>query len=208
MSALDTIKEIRRMTVRPGLSKETIELLETKIELLTEQVIALETNKTTRRNRRPAQKVNKEIIIAIITALITAVTTIITTWITQIAPRDKEIKQVEQEKHELKLPPRTTQDDPGAPPFFQVLGVRHKDGSIGKYFGFDAADLDKILGPQGWKDDKTILVSPTENGPFRPAKVWKSSNGTAGTAHGRYDKGEKEGDWHTGQKIYVQPEKR
>ncbi|MGH7827302.1 MAG: hypothetical protein ACREQ7_19255 [Candidatus Binatia bacterium] len=46
MSAIDTAKEIARITVTSGLSKEIIELLEKKISLLTEQVTTLESENT------------------------------------------------------------------------------------------------------------------------------------------------------------------
>ena len=42
MSAIDTAKEIARITVTSGLSKDIIELLEKKVSLLTEQVTTLE----------------------------------------------------------------------------------------------------------------------------------------------------------------------
>lgn len=43
MGALDTVKEIGRITITSGLSKEIIELLEKKTVLLAEQVATLET---------------------------------------------------------------------------------------------------------------------------------------------------------------------
>lgn len=90
---------------------------------------------------------------------------------------------------------------------FEVLGVRHKDKTVGKYFGFKAEDLDAILGREGW-DDTLISVSKKANGPFRQARVWRSSNGTAGTAHGRYETGWHQGDWTKGDVVYVQPDSR
>jgi septal ring factor EnvC (AmiA/AmiB activator) len=46
MSAIDTAKEIARITVTSGLSKEIIDLLEKKISLLTEQIATLESENT------------------------------------------------------------------------------------------------------------------------------------------------------------------
>src|ERR1051325_10209187 len=146
----------------------------------------------------------KEIIIALLTALITAATTITTTWMTQVAPRNEAIAQLQQDVQNLKRPPQTAQSDPNAPPFFQILSVRHKNGSKGKYFDFDAADLDAILGRKDW-DDTLISVSPNANGAFRQARVWRSSNGGPGTAHGRYEADPKDDDWRSGDLVYVRP---
>lgn len=46
MSAIDTAKEIARIAVTSGLSKDIIELLEKKISLLTEQITMLEREKS------------------------------------------------------------------------------------------------------------------------------------------------------------------
>ncbi len=46
MSAIDTAKEIVRITSTAGLSKDVIDLLEKKVSLLTEQVTTLEREKT------------------------------------------------------------------------------------------------------------------------------------------------------------------
>lgn len=111
----------------------------------------------------------------------------------------------------LPKPSPTPTSAPTTPPqkkqSFKVQGVRHKDKTVGKYFGFKATDLDAILGSEDWHDT-LIDVSLKASGPFRRARVWRSSNGTASTAHGRYDEGCKEGDWHSGDIIYVQPESK
>jgi hypothetical protein len=51
MSAIETAKEIARITVTSGLSKEIIDLLEKKGALLTDQVTTLETEKTDLKNK-------------------------------------------------------------------------------------------------------------------------------------------------------------
>lgn len=145
----------------------------------------------------------KEILIAVITALITAATAIITTWMTQVAPRNDAIAQLQKNVLSLKRPAQVSRGDPGAPAFFQVLSVQHKNGSKGQYFDFDAADLDAILGRKDW-NDILISVSPNVNGDFRPARVWRSANGGPGSAHGRYETQSKDGDWRSGDLVYVQ----
>lgn len=102
-------------------------------------------------------------------------------------------------------PPNSTPTTPSSKKeSFQVLGVGHKDRTEGKYFGFDSQDLDAVVGRKDW-DGALINVSRNPTGPFRQAIVWRSSNGTAGTAHGRYDKGWKPNDWKQGDLVYVQP---
>jgi predicted nuclease with TOPRIM domain len=59
MSAIDTAKEIARITVTSGLSKEIIELLEKKISLLTEQITTLESENTNLRKK--AQNLEKQL---------------------------------------------------------------------------------------------------------------------------------------------------
>jgi hypothetical protein len=97
---------------------------------------------------------------------------------------------------------------PTAPPqkkqSFEVLGVGHQDKTLGKYFGFKAKDLDDVLGRKDW-NDKVIYVSPTADGDFKKAIVWRYSNGTAGDAHGRYESGYNQGDWKEKDFVYVQP---
>jgi predicted RNase H-like nuclease (RuvC/YqgF family) len=46
MSAIDTVKEIARITSTTGLGKDVIDLLEKKVSLLTEQIATLETENT------------------------------------------------------------------------------------------------------------------------------------------------------------------
>ena len=89
----------------------------------------------------------------------------------------------------------------------RVLGTQHKAHPDGRYFDFDAVDLDAILKRTDW-DNQEFFISKSREGTYRSAVMWRRSNGGPGTAHGRYLHEGKAGDWKAGDSIFVDPRPR
>jgi hypothetical protein len=89
----------------------------------------------------------------------------------------------------------------------RVLGIQHKYHPDGRYFDFEAAELDALLKRADW-DSQIFFISRSRDGTYRPAVMWRRSNGGPGTAHGRYLPEGKAGDWKGGESIFVDPRSR
>jgi hypothetical protein len=89
----------------------------------------------------------------------------------------------------------------------RVLGTQHKSHPDGRYFDFDAADLDTLLKRTDW-DNQEFFISKSREGRYRLAVMWRRSNGGPGSAHGRYLPEGRAGDWKAGDSIFVDPRVR
>ena len=97
------------------------------------------------------------------------------------------------------------------PKSIQVLSDRHTDRSVGRYFHFDAGQLDNVLGYTSWgtgKDGTALYISRERGGLYRAAIVWhKPNGGDHGNAHGRYKDNPQPGDWKVGDWIYIRAQR-
>jgi hypothetical protein len=84
----------------------------------------------------------------------------------------------------------------------RVFSVVSKDDKTGKYFDFEASDLDAALGRDNW-DTQVIWAAREPSGKRRPIRVWRTSGGGPTNAHGRYEDRPKSGDWHQGNYFYA-----
>jgi hypothetical protein len=86
-----------------------------------------------------------------------------------------------------------------------VLGIQAetKEQSDGRYFNFDAADLEAILGRRFY-DSEQFVASRDPEAPRRPIVVFRGSPSGAGDARGRYIKW-RPNDWKPGDHVYVFP---
>ena len=86
---------------------------------------------------------------------------------------------------------------------FPVLSVDHKFGVVGKYFNFDRAFIDAILGRTDWNNEIfTTYNDRTEQ--IHQVIIWNYSNGgTIGDGHGRKHPMESAyaGDYEVGDNI-------
>lgn len=105
-------------------------------------------------------------------------------------------------RHQTIPPPVKPDETPVGP--LWVVSVAEAKHSDGRYFDFDGATLEGLLGRSDW-DKHVYLVSKERDGVFRRAVLWHSNNGGRGTAHGRFLPTGKPGDWNEGQSFYVVP---
>jgi hypothetical protein len=85
-----------------------------------------------------------------------------------------------------------------------VNGIAEKSPhSDGRYFDFNAAELDKALGRPDW-DKHVFLVSKSHDRGFRRAVFWRKDDAPGG-ARGRLLPTGKPGDWKKNETFYLVP---
>lgn len=85
-----------------------------------------------------------------------------------------------------------------------VNSIFEKRYSDGRYFDFDAAELDKALGRTDW-DQHVFLVSKSRDRGFRRAVLWRGRDDAPGGARGRLLPTGKPGDWKKDETFYLVP---
>jgi hypothetical protein len=79
-------------------------------------------------------------------------------------------------------------------PTFRILSNDHVKGekARGRYFNFEVADVEQILGRRLAKHGERIPLLHLESGKIAMAVVWRTANGgSCGDGHGRWDDGSK-----------------
>lgn len=84
-----------------------------------------------------------------------------------------------------------------------VLSTDHVSGTLGKYFNFDKANAEEVLGHQMLVEED-LRVQVKRTGEETVVKVWNQDNGGSdGDAHGRLSVSAAQGNWQVGDCLTV-----
>jgi hypothetical protein len=120
---------------------------------------------------------------------------------------DNRLRQTVEKSEKLEQMAARDRDQQSAPHSIGPIDVistwesRYPDG---RYFDFDAAALDRLLGRTDW-DKHVYLVSKSAEKGFRRAVLRRTKEPKFGGARGRLLPTGKPGDWKDGESFYVVP---
>ncbi len=83
-------------------------------------------------------------------------------------------------------------------PGIKVLSVNHSSEPEGKFFNFNASEVDAVLDNNGW-DHRLFLIVNSRTKESNVARLFRHNQGGAqGNAHGRWEIGSGRGQWKVG----------